>query len=331
VTRPSANEIRTRRYLLGELSGQELDQFEEEYVCNSELFDLLSVAEDDLIDDYAGGRLSRSERARFERHFLSSEDRRDRVRHAEALRAFANREASLAALRRPGRVQASHWFTFSSWLRPSTSWMGFLPIAASLVLLVGASWSFYKLYLLHSQVASIQSQQAILRQRDQELQQELQQQGDRDQRLTGKIEELNRQLEDERQLRAQLDSELTRLREQSGPVMSLALGEGFLTGSGGFPETKTVTVPRRAGVVRFDLDVKRTGYQSFQAVLTSDKGVETYRTPILKPRLAATGERVSVSVPVSRLSSGLYTLKLSGNRGASYESVSEYRLDIVIK
>jgi len=211
--------------------------------------------------------------------------------------------------------------------------MRLLPITASLVVLVGASWWIYKLYRLHAQVQSIQSQQASLRQRDQDLQQQLQQQGDRDQRLSGKIEELKQQLEDERQLRAQLDSELTRLREQGSPVLSLALGEGLPTGSrGASPETKTVSVPRRAGVVRFDLDVNTPGYQLFQAVLTNDQGAETYRTPKLKPRPTRTGERIAVSVPVRRLSSGLYTLTLSGKRaGGSYTAISEYRLDIVVK
>ena len=50
----------------------------------------LNLAEDELIDDYVGERLDADERAEFERHFLSTEERRRQLRFTLALGRYAD-------------------------------------------------------------------------------------------------------------------------------------------------------------------------------------------------------------------------------------------------
>jgi hypothetical protein len=57
----------------------------------------LTLAEGELIDDYVGDRLDAAERAAFEGHFLSTEERRRQLRFTRALGHYA----SAAVLRRP--------------------------------------------------------------------------------------------------------------------------------------------------------------------------------------------------------------------------------------
>lgn len=49
----------------------------------------LTLAEGELIDDYVDGRLDEAERAGFERHFLSTEERRAQLRLTRALGRYA--------------------------------------------------------------------------------------------------------------------------------------------------------------------------------------------------------------------------------------------------
>jgi anti-sigma factor RsiW len=72
-------------YLLGELSDAEEEAIEVRYFTDDALFEQLLDIEDDLIDRYARGQITDSERRRLERHFMKSPARRQRVRFAEAL------------------------------------------------------------------------------------------------------------------------------------------------------------------------------------------------------------------------------------------------------
>lgn len=57
----------------------------------------LTLAEGELIDDYVGGRLTGADRADFERHFLSTDERRRQLRFTRALSRYASATAATAA------------------------------------------------------------------------------------------------------------------------------------------------------------------------------------------------------------------------------------------
>src|SRR5215216_3814169 len=79
-------------YLLGELKEDEQRRVEERLLTNDEYFDLLLVAEDDLIDNYVRDGLTARERERFEAHFLATPERRDRLRFANVLKDYVTAE-----------------------------------------------------------------------------------------------------------------------------------------------------------------------------------------------------------------------------------------------
>ena len=54
------------RYLLGQLSEEEQEQIEEQYIGDGDFLDQLLVVEDDLIDDYVTGSLPAQDRLHFE-------------------------------------------------------------------------------------------------------------------------------------------------------------------------------------------------------------------------------------------------------------------------
>lgn len=119
-----------RRYLLGLADPQSRDQLEARLFSDDQVFwERLTIAEDELIDDYAAGLLRDEEAVAFTSTFLCSDERRAKLAFAEAMRDCARE-------RQPARRDA--W----SWLRAPAAiprWVA--AVAAVLVLTVaGLSW-----------------------------------------------------------------------------------------------------------------------------------------------------------------------------------------------
>src|SRR6267378_1876224 len=79
-------ECRLRKYLLGELNEGEQQVLEEQLLAGVELFDLLNVVEDELLDDYLNAALKGNELERFESFFLLTPERQRKLSFAMALR-----------------------------------------------------------------------------------------------------------------------------------------------------------------------------------------------------------------------------------------------------
>jgi len=93
------------RYLLGDLTPEEEERVELEYLAGDEAMALVQEAEDDLIDDYARGRLSPRDARRFEERLLPRPGMPERV-------AFAR---TLAAQQPPqGRRLARPWLAWAA-------------------------------------------------------------------------------------------------------------------------------------------------------------------------------------------------------------------------
>jgi CHAT domain-containing protein len=73
------------QYLLGELSDDEQQTFEERLLKEHELWEMVNVVEDELIDEYLAGSFSESRRKTFEEKFLVSPDRKEQLRFAKAV------------------------------------------------------------------------------------------------------------------------------------------------------------------------------------------------------------------------------------------------------
>ena len=123
------------RYLLGELSEDELLQFEAEYFADPTLFQEIRAARDDLIDAYLRDELAPHERERFENFFMASPHRRERVEVARALITVVN------GARQPPTTHARP-LAITSWLKSLLSALtlrrwAFVAAVALLILLAG--------------------------------------------------------------------------------------------------------------------------------------------------------------------------------------------------
>ncbi len=103
-----------RRYLLGDVATEVQRAVEERLVTEESFLEELNAAEEELLDDYVGGDLSAGDRERFERHFLSTEERRRQLRFAQALARYTSErgaaKTAVAADARPTLVERMRAF-----------------------------------------------------------------------------------------------------------------------------------------------------------------------------------------------------------------------------
>jgi len=90
MTASSDLQQKLRRYLLGQLDDQARGELETELLTNDEVFEELLILEDEITDEFVGGKLAPSDRAAFEEHFLATPERHEGVRFARDFQRHVN-------------------------------------------------------------------------------------------------------------------------------------------------------------------------------------------------------------------------------------------------
>lgn len=85
----------SRLYLLGKLTGDDAEEFERRLFTEEELVEELLAAEEELIDDFLTGDLSTDDTAMFEKNFLVTAERRQKLRLGRAVRTYAKPSPAL--------------------------------------------------------------------------------------------------------------------------------------------------------------------------------------------------------------------------------------------
>ena len=112
-------EMALKRYLLGALGREEKRRVENQLVDDEEFFVRMRIIEEELIDDYVSGALSRDEAEKFEKHFLSTAERKRALQLSAAMKA-SHAEKRSPVTESPGPVAES-----PAWLRRALVFTGF--------------------------------------------------------------------------------------------------------------------------------------------------------------------------------------------------------------
>lgn len=163
-------------YLLGALPEAETERLDELSITDDEFAESLQVAETDLVDAYVLGELTGADLERFKTHYLASPLRREKVEFAKVLQRFGAQE-SADPLARPGaaptgrgRFAALGVFTLPP---PILQW-GLA--AAALAMLIVGGWLTVENIRLRQQTSQTAARRDLLIQREQNLQKELENQ-----------------------------------------------------------------------------------------------------------------------------------------------------------
>jgi anti-sigma factor RsiW len=304
------------RFLLGHLSDSERTRLEERFFADDELYEHLLAIEDELRYDYAQGRLSARDRELFEKRHLTSPVER---KHIESAGLILREIAKEKALREINVRRESPKFLYSlaAFLGLNSAPMRFAMVAAVLVLLIGSTWLIFETTRLRSQVSQLEAARGedIRRLREQTAEEH------------ARADQLNKELDLERNQRARLEEELNREREAPQPavqtlssILSFVVSPGGLRGEAG--ASNKLRIPPAVSTVRLQVRPKQTNYESFRATVVNAVGSEIWRQSL---RLPHSGKPALVlQVPARLLGDGDYEIVVEGvNRSGGFEELPD--------
>ena len=135
-----------RGYLLGQLTEHEREQLEKRMMTDSELYDQMLLAEDQMVEDYIQGQLSGRDREAFEASYLSTADGREQVSFDQALRKYIAAKA-MARAPAPAKVVSGKF----AW-RQQASFGTYARLAAAIIVL-GIGFGIWRIFFYQSEVS----------------------------------------------------------------------------------------------------------------------------------------------------------------------------------
>jgi hypothetical protein len=297
---------RMTRYLLGDLPEIEQTAVEQEYFADPEKFEEVWAVENDLVDRYVRGRLSRPERDLFERNYLQSPKHRERVATARKLVEAADRlvvedgVATRVGAPAPNRLMEM----LKSLLTPRL----LAPSAAFLLLLSALSWLLVERSRLNEELGKAQERLS-----DQE-----------------RIErEIAAEREQSRKLKSELDRALETLAQRpslTAPSILSFLLRPMLTPRGDSETQQQIIITRKTDLVRFQMKIKKGDSRRFQATLRKVGGSQVWNQRLLKPRSGV----ITVNVPADKLPVEDYILTLLATTPAGeMEEINNYAFRVL--
>lgn len=130
-----------RAYILNEVGEKERELIEERLVTDEDFFRELSIVEEMVVQEYADGKLTQPQRANFEKCFLISDENRQKVRFARALRKYVDDAEEYEDFKK----KASFFESLKAFL------LSPVPITAAVIIIlgIGGFW-FWKSYSSNS-------------------------------------------------------------------------------------------------------------------------------------------------------------------------------------
>ena len=152
-------EVLRKDYLLGKLDDRAREQVEERLLDDDEFVEKLADTEDNLIDDYVFGVLSRSERQSFEKNFVINDERRNKLQLAQSFDAYLDK---LDHPTQGTSVNAAPWWTAP--LQVLRSYKFWIAVPALLILVFFAP-AIVRWWQRNDQIALVQTDRARIERR----------------------------------------------------------------------------------------------------------------------------------------------------------------------
>jgi hypothetical protein len=301
-------------YLLGRpFPAEEKSKLEEAIFNEDETFEQMSAVESALIDDYVRGDLSSEERARFEKYYLSSSERLERVYCAQALATAASqfKPKEKPILLPTGAAESTWWQKLLASLSgPLLIPKGAYAVLGALLMLAIGGWFVIENIRVRERLIQehIESQR-----RERESKQET-----ADLRMQRDI--AAEELERERALRRSAEIEKAQIARLTPKVIaSFVLTSDFADSrrnslDPNSPPSERVlklVIPKDAAEVQLQLDLKESGYTDYQAILKSVSGQEKEIWRAIRVKKSQSGATVSLRIPSQLFTPGRYDIDLN--------------------
>ncbi|MEW6127171.1 MAG: hypothetical protein AB1757_09040 [Acidobacteriota bacterium] len=320
-------------YLLGRLSAEETERLDELSFTDEDFHWALQAVENDLIDDYAQGKLSGKTLERF-KAYLASAKRRDKVAFAQSLQSLPALQEATKKKQPAGQAVSDIplalkkgwlWNFFNS---PSMLRLGFA--AAVMLLIALGSWLTFDNLRLRNQARQLQAESDNRQKRELALQAELA----RERSLNS---ENNTELENLRDKIAVLESRESPANQnakspESNPPVELSIFPFTLAPQlRGAGQLTTITIPAKTDYVSARLELETSEFAFYRAELKSLASNQPFwKSAKLKTRTIGNRKVVVLSLRSALLKAESYVINLFGITPTSdAEIIGSYPFKII--
>jgi hypothetical protein len=308
--RRTTEEVKMRRYLLGDLLEEERVRVEGQYLADPATFEELLATENDLIDAYVRGELSKELRHKFETEYFSTPERREKVEFARTLTQIA----SLARQSAPV-PEISPWKRVWAALSAQQAIPQWAVVVTAFAIAGAGSWLMVQNQRLRLDLQQALAGQAEFRRGEDALRKQIAEfEGNPRDRLHPD----------------QQGSEVAQLEKPMGSEVTLRLSPGMARDSGG--QQKTLALSLTASHLQLQLMLDRDEYKTYEAVLETAQRKEVLRGKALQTHSIGGSTVVAWSLPARSMSSGDYIVRLAGKLPTgSLENVESYSFRVLRK
>jgi hypothetical protein len=328
------------RYLLNELSADDLARFEEAYLSDDSLFEQVQALEEELIEDYVKGNLSGRERHHFELHYLASDQRRARIETARQLDEMLSIKAPAhtATYERIEDGRGESWFFSPRSLLRSLAGRRPAPVfgfaAAILALLV--TGLAIELLRLRGRLAAVSEERAAVERRAEES----------ERRLVHEREQLSEERKNGAELREKLGNLNSRLGQlEQGRANSQASNDQIVLlaltpAVRGIDKPDIAVISANTSFVELRVELERqeaANLRSYRAVVkTVHESREVWTQEGIKPQRRKSAQYVIVRAPADRFKATgaqdfMLTLEAPAAGGKGYEEIESRYFQVTSK
>lgn len=335
VKQTAYNDQTIIRYLLNELSEADQESFEVAYLKDQGLFEQLRSHEEELIEDYVKGDLSRRERRLFERRYLVSEPRRARV---EAARQLVEVCSLLAASQAAANGSTDgKWYSAGLRLLLLTKqhFAQLGGVAAAILLLLG-SVLVIELSRLHRQLAAINEERKVFERQVEEAERQLAHERERLVEERGHNITLREELRNVNKRLGRTAEEPENSQAPKDNIVFLALMPGIRS----IANLDRAVISARTSFVELRVNLERretSNPLSYRMVVKAvDGDNEIWAQEGIRPRQYRSTQYAAVRVPADRFTSAGgsdFTLTLGAltARGKEYEEIERCYFQVISK
>jgi hypothetical protein len=316
-----------RRFLLGEMSEDERAAFEEMFVADEDLFERVRAGEDELIESYLRGTLRPGEKEIFERSFLTTERRRNRVEFTRAMLDKLAGQRKVAALKKPSAAREeagpSVWNSIANFFKAPAVAFG---TALALLILIFGGWFLWRnphRAELARQITPTPVSPTTQPSANENLRASENAPATSNANDAGEIGVNKNALPENRNRETNKNQNLNeRKQTTNGRASVLALFAGGVRGEG---KTSELNLPQDAPGATLQLHLEQQDYKIYRVEIVDPDGNRIFR----KNNLRATHSKINLFVPANKLARGDYRIKLSAlNSQNEGESVADYTLRV---
>jgi hypothetical protein len=321
------------QYLLGSLSEEDTERFDELSISDDRFADLLRSAENDLVDAYVQGDLTGTELERFESHYLGSPLRREKAGFAEGFYQWT-RKSSLVragASKPEERAQDSKasWFSSLGVFGRLPVWQWGLTLA-TMALLFAGGWLIFENMRAPRQIAQTEgtrdSSGAQSQQPEREPKAEPPKQANRD---------LVREQAERERLEQERKREQERIAEQERgikePQRGVSIASFLLTPQMRHAgQVREFSIPADRNYVVMHLQLEPNEFRAYRVYLLDGSGSNTlWQSSTLRPKATENTRTLEVGLRSAILKPQTYIMRVKGvSSGGSLETVGDYPFKI---